>query len=311
MISFIVIGQNEGWKLTKCFESIFETITLNSILDSEVIYIDSNSSDDSIKRATHFDKVKVFKLKADKNAAIARNVGVKKSIGDVIFFIDGDMEIIHDFLPLVYSEKSGLTRDFISGNWVNYFYDSDNNYVAKKKFLILEADIIENTTGGLFLIKRTTWEMMGGMRSMFKKSQDIDLGLRLAKKKKFLLRKKEIAANHHTIAYHDKNRIWKELKNHKHLYGRSLLYREHFFNKYMYRRFLRNEYSLIIFILSLLLLFLTGSSYGLVLYFILLLLRSKLKLDVSLYFFLRDIIVLFGFFFFYPKRKFDVKVEEV
>ena len=30
MISFIIIGRNEGWKLTKCFESVSDTIKQNS-----------------------------------------------------------------------------------------------------------------------------------------------------------------------------------------------------------------------------------------------------------------------------------------
>jgi len=40
MISFIVIGKNEGWKLTKCFESIFNTVAYNQVMNYELIYVD-------------------------------------------------------------------------------------------------------------------------------------------------------------------------------------------------------------------------------------------------------------------------------
>ena len=50
MISFIVIGRNEGWKLTKCFESIYDTINYNKLINYEIIYVDSASTDDSIDR---------------------------------------------------------------------------------------------------------------------------------------------------------------------------------------------------------------------------------------------------------------------
>ena len=127
MISFIIIGRNEGWKLTKCFESIFQTIEHNNLTHYEVIYIDSDSTDDSIERAKKFNQIKIFQLTADYNAAIARNVGAKEAKGDVLFFIDGDMEIIREFLPKVYSVKNGLMEDFVWGNWINYFYDQNDD----------------------------------------------------------------------------------------------------------------------------------------------------------------------------------------
>ena len=89
MISFIIIGRNEGQKLTKCFESVLNTIEFNSLRDYEVIYVDSNSTDDSIERAKKFNNIKIFRLTRDVNAAIARNLGVEKSKGDVLFFILG------------------------------------------------------------------------------------------------------------------------------------------------------------------------------------------------------------------------------
>ena len=125
MISFIIIGRNEGWKLTKCLASVFETIDHNKLTSWEVIYVDSNSADDSIDRAKAFVKTKIFKITGFYNAAIARNIGVEESVGETLFFIDGDMEIRPDFLPLVYNEKDGLKHSFVSGQLKNF------NYVAK------------------------------------------------------------------------------------------------------------------------------------------------------------------------------------
>ena len=116
MISFIIIGKNEGWKITKCIESIFNTIALNNISNHEIIYVDSESIDDSIERVQFFDSVKIFQIRGDVNAAIARNIGAKEAKGDVLFFIDGDMEIIPGFLESVYINGKILSRDFISGN---------------------------------------------------------------------------------------------------------------------------------------------------------------------------------------------------
>ena len=251
MISFIIIGRNESWKLTKCIQSVFDSILYNELSNYEIIYIDSDSNDDSLERAKLFNQVKIFRITGDINAAVARNVGVKKSKGNVLFFIDGDMEIYPSFLKNVYNKKNGLIDEFVSGNWNNYFYDSHDNLIEKKTFLDIKEDRLETTTGGLFLLKRSNWELVGGMNNRFKKSQDIDLGLRLSSKNIFLLRKKEIAANHHSIAYRNKDRIWKELFSSKHLYGRSFLYREHILNKYMYKRLFRIDYSLLLLLVCL------------------------------------------------------------
>ena len=86
MISFVIFGHNEGWKLTNCLKSVFLTIKYNGLTMYEVIYIDSKSTDDSIERAKKFKEVKIYKLTADYNSAIARNIGSQKSIGEVLFF---------------------------------------------------------------------------------------------------------------------------------------------------------------------------------------------------------------------------------
>ena len=102
-ISFIVIGRNEGWKLTRCLKSIIELIKHNNLSSYEIIYVDSNSTDDSIRVAMSFNDINVFRISGIFNAAIARNIGARESTGDVLFFIDGDMELNKEFLPSVYT----------------------------------------------------------------------------------------------------------------------------------------------------------------------------------------------------------------
>jgi len=313
MISFIVIGRNEGWKLTKCLQSVCDTAKYNSLSSYEIIYVDSKSTDDSIARAKEFENVRVFKLTGNYNAAIARNVGAKESSGDVLFFIDGDMEIQPEFLPLVYSEEKGLINNFVSGNWINYFYSADNRFLRKERYTPMQKDAIKKVTGGLFLIKKDIWNSVGGMRPIFKISQDIDLGLRLAKKGVFLLRKKEVAAIHHTISYMDKNRKWQDFFSWNHLYARSLLYRKHIFNKHMYARLLRNDYSALVLFFTLLCFIPLLQKWELIIIPYLLLLLSKTLLKSKKngmqleFLFLRDITTLFGLFFFFPKNNFKIK----
>ncbi len=310
MLSFIIIGRNEGWKLTKCFESVIKTIEVNNLTDSEVIYVDSKSTDDSITRAKKFPKVKIFQITGQCNSAIGRNIGVKEATGDTFFFIDGDMEIQADFLPLVYDNQDGLKFDFVSGQWINFNYDTAGNLVSKESYdYSKKKDQKAFTTGGLFLIKRKIWNQVGGMRNKMRRSEDLNLGLCLAKKGVFLIRKKELLAIHHTIPYNDKNRMWKMLFSGADLY-RVILLRENFRNKYVWKLFLRCNYTFFILIISALLSIHTNLPIFLLIYIASIILRvikrgeSSFRLIFSrlIYIPVYEILFFFSFFLFWPRK---------
>lgn len=320
MISFIIIGRNEGWKISKCIESVYKTIKFNLIYNYEIIYVDSNSTDDSISRIKKFSEVKIIMLVTDFNSAIARNVGAKESRGNILYFIDGDMEIQESFLSLIF--KNGeIVYPFISGQYINYFYDKNNELIKMNIYdkSIQNEDKYKVVTGGLFVIERKYWELVGGMREVYKRSQDIDLGLRLAKRGMKLLRKKELMAIHHTVSYRDKDRMWKMLLNtNAELYGKSLLYRNHIFNKYIYSIIIRNDYSLVFLIFSIII-SIYLNPFFLFLYFFVIFIRAIKSskqdflsfINLFFYFFIRDIKVLVGFFFFFPKKKFNINYKYI
>jgi glycosyltransferase involved in cell wall biosynthesis len=304
MLSFIVIGYNEGWKLTKCIQSIVNTVEYNQIKKYEIIYVDSNSTDNSIERVKEFGIVHILKLSGDLNAAIARNIGAKEAKGKVYFFIDGDMEIIPDFLRIVYSDDGKLIDNFVSGQWINYYYNHLDELIQKDKYKSKKNDKIEKTTGGLFLINENVWKLIGGMNIKFKNAEDHDLGLRLASKGIYLLRKKEIAAIHHTVSYLDKKRMWQDLLNFSHLYSRSLLYRTHILNTHIYNKMIRNDYTLMILMICLISLFFSieFTKFIFIFYFLVIIFRGKFRIRNLFYYFLRDVSSLVGFFIFYPKK---------
>ena len=211
-----------------------------------MIYIDSTSTDDSIERARLFNNIKIYQLTSVYNPAIARNIGAKNSNGNVLFFIDGDMEILPDFLSLVYDEKEGLHFPFVSGQLKNYNYNEQGDFVNNtwQYKQVIERDKFFVTTGGIFLIKKDLWNSIGGMDITFKRGQDLDLGLRLAKKGIKILRKKEIIANHYTVAYTHSSRMWKTLFSGDISYASSFLFRKHIFNPFFYGKVFTSYYTL-------------------------------------------------------------------
>lgn len=298
VFSFIVIGRNSERTIRKCLRSI-ENVERVLNCNSEVIYVDSQSSDDSLRIVQdEFPVVTVIYLTEDYNAAIGRNVGAELAQGDSLIFVDSDMELDSEFVLGILDEECRLVYPFVSGDWLNVFYDSKGEYLSQKPYRNLKQDKYDSTTGGLFCITRQLWFSCGEMDVRFKRGQDLDFGIRMKSRGTPLLRKAEIAAKHHTISYLSNTRMWKDLPFQ--LYSRTLLYRKHLFNKFVWAYLLRQEYSVFIALISIFSSGLFSSPMILLVIPGVYLLRSKGINTRLLYFPFRDLLVSLGFVFFWP-----------
>ncbi len=308
-ISFIIICKNEGWKITRCLESVFDTVYMNKLNNYEIIYIDSNSIDDSIARAQKFKEVQIYLITTICNAAIARNIGAKVATGNVLFFLDGDMEIITNNFLFFYSEYSDLSYPFLSGNLLYHYYDNDWRLLktADKPKYRIQEDIKSATTGGLFIIKKDLWDSVGGMRNYLRAGEDGDLGLRLAKRGTLLLRKKELLVHHHMISYLSNKRKWKMLTSGLILYSKCCLYRNNILNIYCWKRMIRHDYSMLILFFSIIFIYVAGSIYPLAIFLLSLIPKTFRRrndyLSNFMYYLIRDVMVLAGIFLFHPRKK--------
>jgi len=324
MIGFIIIGRNEGPKLVRCVNSIIKTIDENKFGDYEIIYVDSNSTDNSIALVNEIKgNIKIFKITGKASPAIGRNIGAVESKAEIYCFIDGDMELIPDFFPNVMDDSRNLKYPFVSGQFENLYYDQNNQMIESELYIkgVLNKNMYQSTTGGLFIVEKDLWDKAGGMDTKFITGEDLDLGLRLAKKGYLLLRKKELFAIHHTQHYKSKTRIWKDLFAGKTLYARGVLYRKHILllNRYIFKRIVRSDPTCLILILCAILTLITKVPYILIIYFlgiiIGILFFRKIKslseaLSRILYQIVRDVITIIAFLFFYP-RKADMRYKRI
>ena len=305
MISFIVIGMNEEKTVGLTIKSINEYTKYNGIDEYEIIYIDSRSTDNSIEIVKKFKDVKIFTIIGERNSAIARNIGAIEAKGEIFIFLDADMEIQKEFHRVAF-DKNGLVYPFLSGQLKNIFYDDKWEKINESlHFPNLKEDSFYPETGGFFMIERDLWFLVDGMRTKYRRSQDIDLGLRLAKSGTLLLRKKELFVLHHTVSYLDNRRVWKMLFDGSLLFQTSVRIRDHIFNPYMYKRLFRTSYTLILLFISIIL----GafvSIYAVLLHPIVILLKviiMKKPIKLFAYYYLRDIFSLLGLFLFFPREK--------
>ena len=114
MISFIIIGRNVEHTIERCLNGVFNFIEVEKIDRSEVIYVDSDSYDRSLELASKT-QARVLHLKGKLNAAIGRNVGAEHAKGDILFFIDGDMELLPGFLSDIVDESGKMKYPFCTG----------------------------------------------------------------------------------------------------------------------------------------------------------------------------------------------------
>lgn len=311
MISFVVIGKNEGKNLRRCFDSIYKAIELNELSGSEVIYVDSASSDDSIAIAKSYDGICIYEIEQGGSPAAGRNVGWRKASNEMICFIDGDNELNPMFFMPIINDENILEKGFFIGNHEDWFYTYTGEFISKSLIEIKKR--VFPSTYGWFIIKRSMIEKIGGYDEAFRKpgGEDYDFFIRLKRSGIEPAIIDDVIVRHHTVSYLHPRRCFKMLADGSVLYARSFLYRKHLFDKDLLRLFLRREYSLLgmLFFFGAALFFMEGWIF--LLYMAIVVLKSFglkgrpwYEFFIRLaYFPLRDVFVFFGFVFFWPKKK--------
>ena len=100
-VSVVVPIYNAGKKLDKCIKSILN----QTFKDFELILVNDGSTDNSIKICRKYElrdsRVKVID-KENEGSIATRNLGIKKSIGNYITFVDADDYISLDAIEKLY-----------------------------------------------------------------------------------------------------------------------------------------------------------------------------------------------------------------
>ena len=123
-ISVIIPVYNEEKYIERCLRSLRQ----QTFKPKEIILVDDGSTDNTRKILSgyiiHNTKYKIL-TQSHKGAGAARNLGVSKATGDILVFVDADMEFSPEFLenlvaPIISGESKGtFSKDEYIKNWNN------------------------------------------------------------------------------------------------------------------------------------------------------------------------------------------------
>jgi glycosyltransferase involved in cell wall biosynthesis len=175
-LAVVVIGRNEGSRLTACLESVRAAEGMPS--STELIYVDSDSTDGSPERAAALG-AKVIVLSPGKlSAARARNAGWRSATASFILFLDGDTILHRDFVHRAIQEFEdpaiavvwGHRREIrTSASVYNRLLDLDWIYAPGQT----------DFCGGDALMRRSSLERAGGFNSDLIAGEEPDLCRRM------------------------------------------------------------------------------------------------------------------------------------
>jgi len=183
-ISVVIIGLNVEKTIEKCIEPIYDAlIDFNKF---EILYIDSNSKDNSVKIAQKYNKVKIF-VNENKpvTAAASRRLGIILSKGDYILLVDADMELNKSWFNIALEELINDDKLVAVGGLLNEVYYNSKGKVTgyKNNVWELKKELLNKGTGGLGLIKKSIINEVGNFNPYLYSHEEAEFIGRIVDKK--------------------------------------------------------------------------------------------------------------------------------
>jgi len=176
-LSIVVIGLNEERNLERCLRSALGGHWPPEA--REVLYVDSGSTDRSLQIARSLQGVEVLELQDPRpNAAKGRNLGWRAARGELVQFLDGDMELDAGWLALAAAtlpappQAAQAQGAVVEGDRHNLFHR------------IFELDWTPRTgpvrsSGGAALYRRALLCALGGFDEALPEGEEPDLCWRI------------------------------------------------------------------------------------------------------------------------------------
>jgi len=198
-ISIIVPTHNSESTICRCLNAVFLD---SKAANYEVIIVDDFSSDDTLDKVGNF-PVKIITLKRHSGAAVARNAGASAAEGEILFFLDSDVEVESGWREEIVESFSAYPQArAVQGVYdVNCPIDSfpslsRNFYKCYNIKKIKNASEIPGMNSYCFAIKKDAFENAGKFDPGTERVEDLDLATRLVSSGGKIILNKRIIGRH-------------------------------------------------------------------------------------------------------------------
>jgi teichuronic acid biosynthesis glycosyltransferase TuaG len=193
--------------ITPCFNSAeyisdcIDSVVNQSYQNWEMIIIDDNSSDQSVKlikkKKSSEDRIKLIELKENVGSAMARNYAIKSAKGRFIAFLDSDDKW--------YSNKLSLQIDFMKTNKIFFSFTSydiiNNNGKPTNKVIsvpkkISHSEYLKNTIIGCLTVIIDTKNIRIPLMKDIRTSHDMLLWLDILKNEGYAFGLNQVLASY-------------------------------------------------------------------------------------------------------------------
>lgn len=197
-LSIVIIGYNEAKNIPTTISAI-KALNLDNI-QHEIIYVDSNSNDNSLQILKQYKEIKTYTITANRyTAALGRYVGSTHARGKYIMFLDADMEIQQNSdlkfcMNLLDKHDIGVVSGKLPEKWYikdNITKDMNDRYNVNQETQELDSP------GGYFIIKKETLDKVGNFDIKLACNEEIDLFCRIKKQNLKLIRTNKLSCMHH------------------------------------------------------------------------------------------------------------------
>jgi len=159
-VSVIVTSYNNAHNLERCLNSLLNQNYDKRFIDSEIVVVDSGSTDGSIEILIKYkDRIKIilkpkeFSFFTRLSPAQARNIGAQNSKGEILIFTDSDCVLPLDWVREMVASFQKYQVDCIIGNREPDIGEGLGTFVRRydfilysNKFIISEPLIINKNT---------------------------------------------------------------------------------------------------------------------------------------------------------------------
>jgi glycosyltransferase involved in cell wall biosynthesis len=209
-LSVVLISRNQEWNIARLVESVLRET--GSTPAREVVLVDSASTDRTREIAAHY-PISVLKLDPDQrlSAAAGRYVGYKWSTGDLVLFLDGDMELYEGWLDhalgIMHTRSNvgalcGLVidrpKEFQTTNKENHTPSVDHREPSGSE----DSGVDVKQGGGAAMYRRSVLEQVGTFNPYLYADEEPELCLRIRHAGYRVFQLSHPIAFHYSVTFH-------------------------------------------------------------------------------------------------------------